>query len=232
LADAAREVLRMVDIVESMLRMFLEALQNDDRKLLAKLASMDDTLDRLHNAVKLHLTAVSREDGLSETDAKRCSDILAFTINLEHVGDILDKSLREIAAKKIKQRLSFSEEGLQEIAGMHQSLLDDLRLATSVFMLGDQQAARMLLAAKDRMRDLEQTATDNHLRRLREGRTQSIETSSLHIDIARDLKRIAAHIASVAYPILEQSGALRRTRLVGEGETASAPDDGAPGKPH
>jgi phosphate:Na+ symporter len=232
LADAAREVLRMVDIVESMLRMFLEALQNDDRKLLAKLATMDDTLDRLHNAVKLHLTAVSREDGLSETDAKRCSDILAFTINLEHVGDILDKSLREIAAKKIKQRLSFSEEGLQEIAGMHQSLLDDLRLATSVFMLGDQQAARMLLAAKDRMRDLEQAATDNHLRRLREGRTQSIETSSLHIDIARDLKRIAAHIASVAYPILEQSGALRRTRLVGEGETASAPDDGAPGKPH
>jgi phosphate:Na+ symporter len=232
LADAAREVLRMVDIVESMLRMFLEALQNDDRKLLAKLAAMDDTLDRLHNAVKLHLTAVSREDGLSETDAKRCSDILAFTINLEHVGDILDKSLREIAAKKIKQRLSFSQEGLQEIAGMHQSLLDDLRLATSVFMLGDQQAARMLLAAKDRMRDLEQTATDNHLRRLREGRTQSIETSSLHIDIARDLKRIAAHIASVAYPILEQSGSLRRSRLVGEGETASAPDDGAPGKPH
>jgi|EndMetStandDraft_3_1072993.scaffolds.fasta_scaffold01365_10 phosphate:Na+ symporter len=232
LADAAREVLRMVDIVESMLRMFLEALQNDDRKLLAKLAAMDDTLDRLHNAVKLHLTAVSREDGLTETDAKRCSDILAFTINLEHVGDILDKSLREIAAKKIRQRLSFSEEGLQEIAGMHQSLLDDLRLATSVFMLGDQNSARMLLAAKDRMRDLEQAATDNHLRRLREGRTQSIETSSLHIDIARDLKRIAAHIASVAYPILEQSGALRRTRLVGEGETASAPDDGAPGKPH
>ena len=232
LADAAREVLRMVDIVESMLRMFLEALQNDDRKLLAKLAAMDDTLDRLHNAVKLHLTAVSREDGLSEVDAKRCSDILAFTINLEHVGDILDKSLREIAAKKIKQRLSFSQEGLQEIAGMHQSLLDDLRLATSVFMLGDQNSARMLLAAKDRMRDLEQAATDNHLRRLREGRTQSIETSSLHIDIARDLKRIAAHIASVAYPILEQSGSLRRTRLVGEGETASAPDDGAPGKPH
>jgi len=229
LADAAREVLRMVDIVESMLRMFLEALQNDDRKLLAKLASMDDTLDRLHNAVKLHLTAVSREDGLSETDAKRCSDILAFTINLEHVGDILDKSLREIAAKKIKQRLSFSQEGLQEIAGMHQSLLDDLRLATSVFMLGDQNSARMLLAAKDRMRDLEQAATDNHLRRLREGRTQSIETSSLHIDIARDLKRIAAHIASVAYPILEQGGVLRRSRLLDANEAAGS---GSSGKPH
>jgi phosphate:Na+ symporter len=218
LADAAREVLRMVDVVESMLRMFLTALQNDDRKLLAQLAAMDDTLDQLHNAVKLHLTAISREDGLSDADAKRCSDILAFTINLEHIGDILDKSLREIAAKKIKQRLTFSSEGLQEIAEMHHRLLENLHLATSVFMLGDVQSARTLLAEKDRMRDLEQTATDNHLQRLREGRPQSIETSSLHIDIARDLKRIAAHIASVAYPILEQGGMLRRSRLLEEKE--------------
>jgi phosphate:Na+ symporter len=216
LADAAREVLRMVDLVEGMLRTFFEALKNDDRKLLSKLAAMDDAIDNLHNAVKLHLTAISREEALSEADAKRCSDILAFTINLEHVGDILDKSLRDIAARKIKNRLTFSPEGLQEIADMHRHLLGNLHLATSVFMLGDLQAARALLAEKDRMRDLEQTATANHFERLREGRTQSIETSSLHIDIARDLKRIAAHIASVAYPILEQSGALRPTRLLDE----------------
>jgi phosphate:Na+ symporter len=216
LADAAREVLRMVDLVENMLRTFFEALKNDDRKLLSRLAAMDDAIDTLHNAVKQHLTAISREDGLSEADARRCSDILAFTINLEHVGDILDKSLRDIAAKKIKNRLTFSPEGLQEIGDMHRHLLDNLHLATSVFMMGDLHAARTLLSEKDRMRDLEQAATANHFERLREGRTQSIETSSLHIDIARDLKRIAAHIASVAYPILEQSGALRRTRLLDE----------------
>jgi phosphate:Na+ symporter len=223
LADAAREVLRMIDIVESMLRTFLEALQNDDRKLLAKLPPMDDALDRLHSAVKLHLTAVSRRDGLDSTDSKRCSDILAFTINLEHIGDILDRSLRGMAAKKIKQGLSFSPEGLKEIADMHQHLLDNLHLATSVFMMGDMHAARTLLAEKDRMRDLEQAATANHLRRLREGLPQSIETSTLHLDIARDLKRIAAHIASVAYPILEQGGALRRSRLLDDGE--SVPGD-------
>jgi len=223
LAAAAREVLRIIDMVESMLRTFLLALQNDDRKLLRQLAEMDDTVDSLHNAVKLHLTAISRQGGLTDTDARRCSDMLAFTINLEHIGDILDKSLREIAAKKIKHRLRFSEEGLAEITHMHQRLLDNLHLATSVFMLGDVQAARQLLAEKDRMRDIEQAATDNHLRRLREGRPQSIETSALHIDIARDLKRIAAHITSVAYPILEQRGALRRTRLLDEPSLGQKP---------
>jgi phosphate:Na+ symporter len=232
LADAAREVLRMVDLVEDMLRTFFEALKNDDRKLLSRLAAIDDAIDALHNAVKLHLTAISREDGLTEADSKRCSDILAFTINLEHVGDILDKSLREIAAKKIKNRLTFSPEGLQEITDMHRHLLDNLHLATSVFMMGDLPAARALLAEKDRMRDLEQAATANHLQRLREGRTQSIETSSLHIDIARDLKRIAAHITSVAYPILEQSGSLRRTRLLDEAAGANVGSTGVVGKVH
>jgi phosphate:Na+ symporter len=213
LADAAREVLRIVDIVNAMLRKFLEALTSDDRKLLAEIADMDDTLDRLHSAVKLHLTAVSREEGLSEAEAKRCSDVLTFTINLEHIGDILDKSLREIAAKKIKRQLTFSSEGLHDIAAMHKRVVDNLHLATSVFMNRDERSARALLAEKDKMRDVERDATEKHLQRLREGRAESIETSALHIDIARDLKRIMAHVASVAYPILEQRGALRPSRL-------------------
>jgi phosphate:Na+ symporter len=217
LSDASREVLRIVDVVEAMLRAFLEALRSDDRKLLAQIARMDDTLDRLHNSVKLYLTAISREDGLDDADARRCSDILAFTINLEHSGDIIDKSLREIVAKKIKNRLSFSAEGFAEITRMHGLLLDDLHLAVSVFMTGNPREARTLLDAKVRMRDMEREATENHLRRLREGRPESVETSALHLDIVRDLKRIAAHVASVAYPILDQTGALARSRLLDDG---------------
>jgi Na+/phosphate symporter len=100
------------------------------------------------------------------------------------------------------------------VADMHQRVLDELHLASTVFMTSDERLARQLLGEKERKRDVEQTATENHWQRLREGRPQSIETSALHIDIVRDLKRIAAHIASVAYPILEQNGALRRSRLV------------------
>jgi phosphate:Na+ symporter len=220
LANAAREALRMVDVVEAMLRTFLDALRADDRKRLAEIGRMDDTLDRLHKAIKLYVTEVSREEALDESDARRCADILAFTINLEHVGDVLDKSLREIAAKKIKHRLSFSAEGFAEIEAMHQRVLDALQLAVSVFMTGSDRDARRLVAGKVEMRELEQAATENHLRRLREGRPESIETSALHLDIVRDLKGIAAHVAAVAYPILDESGALRRSRILDEDEAA------------
>jgi phosphate:Na+ symporter len=48
---------------------------------------------------------------------------------------------------------------------------------------------------------------------LRDGLLESLQTSSLHLDMLRDLKRINAHIASVAYPILEESGLLTESRL-------------------
>ena len=49
--------------------------------------------------------------------------------------------------------------------------------------------------------------------RLREGRPESIETSSIHMDVIRDLKRINGHLTTVAYPILEVAGELAETRL-------------------
>jgi hypothetical protein len=44
--------------------------------------------------------------------------------------------------------------------------------------------------------------------RLSENTVQSIETSSLHLDLISDLKRINSHICSIAYPILDSAGAL------------------------
>ena len=70
-----------------------------------------------------------------------------------------------------------------------------------------------MLARKDHIREIERNGTERHLARLRSGEVASIETSALHLDIVRDLKRINWHLASVAYPILDQAGVLRNTRL-------------------
>ena len=92
-------------------------------------------------------------------------------------------------------------------------MVEHMRLGFSVFLSGEVDVARRLIEEKTRFRDLERAAADNHMARLRSGRPESIETSSLHLDILRDLKRINSHITSVAYPILEQAGELRVRRL-------------------
>jgi phosphate:Na+ symporter len=212
IAAASRETLRMGDALESMLRDVLTVLKTDDRKLADDIGRRDNIVDGLHEAIKLYLSQVSRET-LAESDSRRCMEIIAYTTNLEHVGDIVDKNLLELAVKKINNRLRFSEEGLSEIGEIHASVLSTLKLSLAVFMQGDPAQARKLLEEKARMRDQERRAVELHLERLKSGRPESIETSSLHLDILRDLKRIHSHLTSVAYPILEQTGELKQSRL-------------------
>ncbi len=119
----------------------------------------------------------------------------------------------ELAGKKIKHRYQFSIEGVRELEAFHQRVLNNLKLAFSAFMSGDVRMARTLIEEKTGLRNAELAASESHLRRLRDGRAESIETSSLHLDVLRDLKRIHSHICSVAYPVLEPTGELHPNRL-------------------
>lgn len=205
LADAARETLRMGDLVETMLRKVMDALMSNNRALVSEISRMDDAVDRLDEAIKLYVTKLTR-GALDEREAKRAMEVVAFAINLEHIGDIIDKNLSELAAKKIKRDLKFSEEGAAELVAFHRRILDNLRIAFGVFMSGDVEGARRLIAEKAELRAAEFVAAERHLERLREGRPATLETTSLHLDVLRDLRRIHSHIASVAYAVLEAAG--------------------------
>jgi phosphate:Na+ symporter len=209
---AAREALHQADVVETMLRGMLPVIRDNDVELAKRLRELDDHVDRLYTDIKLYLTQVSR-DALSEHESRRWADILSFTINLEQIGDIIERVLQDIEDKKIRKNLSFSEAGLAEITHLHERLLANLRLGMSVFLDGHVRDARKLLEEKARFRDLERGYSASHIARLRDNTPQSIETSSLHLDLISDLRRINSHICSIAYPILEEAGALTPTRI-------------------
>ena len=211
LSNAAREVLRMADTVETMLRGSQDLFHQDDLSRVTEVSQTDDVVDRLYTAIRRYLSSINHE-ALSDEEAKRLSDILAFAINLEHIGDIIDKNLMELAAKRIKNHLRLPKESLADIDSMHAKLLEHLQLAASVLMFQDLGSARRLVAEKERFRDIERLATQRNLEQLRSGKATG-DTSGLQLDIVRDLKRIEAHIAATAHSLLEQSGELKPSRL-------------------
>jgi phosphate:Na+ symporter len=190
-----------------MLRKVMAAMMTNDRALVDQVSRMDNTVDSLDEAIKLYVTKLTR-GSLDEREGQRAMEIISFAINLEHMGDIIDKNLNELAMKKIKRRFQFSPEGAEELSTFHKRTMDSLRIAFGVFMSGDVNEARKLLAEKAHLRNTELAATERHLDRLREGRPETIETTSLHLDVLRDLRRIHAHICSVAYPVLDAAGEL------------------------
>lgn len=209
---AAREALHQADIVETMLRGLLEVIRTNDLELAERLRRLDDQVDALYAAIKFYLTQISRE-ALSEREGRRWTDIVSFTINMEQVGDIIERVLQDVEDKKIRKARSFSEAGMAEICHLHERLLSNLRLAMSVFLDGHVRDARRLLEEKARFRDLEHEYAANHIARLQDNTAQSIETSSLHLDLISELKRINSLLCGVAYPILESAGVLASTRL-------------------
>ena len=234
LACAMRETLSMGDIVLDMLKRAMTAMAGNDLKTVKDVEKADNDVDALHEAIKLYLIRASKSD-MGQAESRRYVEILTFTTNLEHIGDIIDKNLMELAAKKIKKRYAFSPEGLAELQLFHGMVVDHMRLALNVFATRDATLARRLLREKTTMRGAEVEAADRHFARLKEGRSQSIETSSIHLDIIRDFKRINSHLTSVAYPILETTGELTQSRLRDTAATvaaepavpASPVDDGA-----
>lgn len=202
LACATREALHMGDVVGDMLRRSLPALLSGDRRTVAEISRRDDAVDKLHEAITMYVTAITRE-GLEPADGLRAMALMHFVINLEHIGDIVDKNLMELAAKKIKGRLAFSPEGTAELRELHAQVLDSFQSAQAAMVSRCARTAEKILSDKAAVRELVRCGADNHLRRLREGRPQSILSSSLHLDVLRDLKRIQSHICATAYPILE-----------------------------
>jgi phosphate:Na+ symporter len=209
---AVREAMHQADVVEAMLMGSIKVMKESDVNLAQELRKMDDTVDELYSDIKYYLTKISRE-ALGENEAKRWTDIISFTINMEQIGDIIERVIQDIEDKKINKGRQFSEAGLAEICELHARLLDNLRLGMSVFLNGNVRDARRLLEEKTKFRDLERQYAATHIARLADNTLPSIETSSLHLDLISDLKRINSHICSIAYPILDSAGELAPNRL-------------------
>ena len=118
-----------------------------------------------------------------------------------------------LAKKKIRNRRSFSNEGFSEIEHMHNLVLDSVKLSMNVLVSGDLNLARKLIRDKEEIRQAEIKASSTHIDRLREGIPETIDTSSLHMDILRDYRRINSYVSTVAYPLLERKGEIRYSRL-------------------
>jgi phosphate:Na+ symporter len=215
LANAAREVLRISDQLEAMLRGSAAAFRGQDREAARAIIRMDDVVDRLHRAVHAYLARIPRET-LGDEESRRLGEIQAFAIALEHAADVVERDLVRHAAKRLRRGLALGPEPAQKIESLHTALMEQLRLAIAVFMMEDAEAARRLVRGKEGLRAAERDAA----RRMAEAgaltATEGGGAAGLLLDAVRDLRRVGGHLAAVAHPLLERRGELLPSRLAQE----------------
>ncbi|MFW0753611.1 Na/Pi cotransporter family protein [Pseudomonas sp. H11T01] len=209
LANAVRETLRIGDLIDNMLEAMLDVLRGKQTAVTQEMRRLSDDVEALYSAIKLYLAQMPRED-LSEQDSRRWAEIIELAINLKLAGDVIERMLRKVQQQKTSQRRSFSDVGLEELADLHSQLIANLRLGLSVFLSADPESARQLLREKRRFRAQERRLAHAHVSRLQRKIVQSIETSSLHLELIADMKRLNSLFCSSAYVVLEtaDTGAL------------------------
>ncbi|WP_293366783.1 Na/Pi cotransporter family protein [Phenylobacterium sp.] len=219
LGAATRESLRMADTLEAMLAGLRVAIATPSRGNIDDVRRLDDVLDSLNSAIKAYLISIAPST-LKPTDGERLAQILAFATNLEHAGDLIDRNLLSVAKRRLQRGVAFSPEGEADLVRLVDRVTANVRLAASVVVTGDEDAARRLVTEKEALRAIEADAVAAHYGRLQSGNVSTVETSSLHLDALRDLKQVNSHlIEGAAYPLLTSMGALLPTRLrsVGKG---------------
>ncbi|MCO8162456.1 Na/Pi cotransporter family protein [Pseudomonas sp. 21LCFQ010] len=209
LANAVRETLRMGDLLENMLGAMQAVLHGTQTAVTQQVRSLNEDVETLYSGIKLYLAQMPRED-LGEQDNRRWAEIIELTINLELASGVIERMLRKIQQQKTAQQRSFSDVGLEELTDLHTQLQANLRLGLSVFLSGDPHSARQLLKEKRQFRALERRLAHAHVNRLQRKVVQSIETSSLHLELMADMKRLNSLFCSSAYAVLEtaDTGAL------------------------
>jgi phosphate:Na+ symporter len=213
LASATRELLRMSELVEVMIRPVMEFFETGDREQIERIRRLDSQVNEAHTAIKLYIAQVNRGE-MTAADSERGMELTSFAINLERAGDIVAKNLLNLVLAKHKKGLRFSEDGWKELTNLHDRVMANMQLALNVLVSEDIDSARQLIVEKDRMRKLERESHERHLARLKGGSEISIESSDVHLEIVRSLREINSLFATIAVSILSRNGMLRETRLV------------------
>jgi len=201
LGQAKREILNMADIVIKMLDDSIGVFENKDNTLRKKIIETDDEVDKLEETITPYLTKISEEE-IDSSLSYYHGSLLGAVTELEHIGDVVSKNLMVYAKKQISQGLVFSEEGFNEIKEMHKFVLRTLRISVDALTTDNKVLAREAVERKELGYNKSKDFNARHLNRLRRGLKESLDTSTIHLDLISDLERINFHASVIAEGML------------------------------
>ncbi|MGR3290388.1 MAG: Na/Pi cotransporter family protein [Paracoccaceae bacterium] len=213
LASLKREVLRMSAIVERMAIPVMAVYESGDIARIDGLRNLESQLNSALAGIKSYMTLLPTSD-MKKPDRRSARELVEYAISLECAGDVIARRLLPLAREMAKKGLKFSAKGWSELRGMHETVLANMRLATNVLLSDDLESARLLVAERTEINRAERQSRKQHLKRLSEGGSVSVETSDIHLETLRGLKDLNNLCANVAYPLLYRNGQLLETRLI------------------
>ena len=206
LQQAQKATQRMAAVVRSMLGDIMPAFTRNEAGIADEILRLDAEVDELQERITDYLVRISRRN-ISPAQAKQNLALLDLTGDLEHIGDLIEKSLIPLVRKKARTDARFSAAGWEELAGYHQRVLDSYDIAVEAVGEGSVLKAQSVLRAKAELAELARQYRTTHYRRLSDALPESMESSQIHLDLVDGLRRVESYIESIALAVLDSQTA-------------------------
>lgn len=205
-AQAKREVLRIANIAHELYR---NALQLFDKNLdflatVDLVDKLDDKIDILEKATRFYLAEIGQES-LTREQGRTELALIGIAADLEEIGDTISKEFVRLGRKRYETQRVFSDVGWQEICRFHQKVGEMFNLTIAYMTSAAPELATQIAAEKEAIYVMEMELRQAHLQRLHDGLKESVESSSLHLDIANNLRRIGSKLAHIAKLVAEEA---------------------------
>lgn len=199
-AQATREVQRMGDVVLAMFTQALPVFLNGDKEGRRAIIAADDQVDKMEEGITAFLVRVPQE-GIGPELSRRTVALFYVTDELEHIGDIVSKNLMNYARRKMNENLAFSDEGLADLSEFHQEVRKRLEMANAALATWDKELAERMMQERQWGVDRKRELHNRHLDRLAAGLKETLDTSTIHLDMIADLERINFHCSQIGEAI-------------------------------
>ncbi len=190
-----REIMRMADIVINMIRDSVLMFEQEDPGLVQSIKDRDNQVDFLYREIKMFL--LDHANKSTTVVHQNIMNMIMFVSDLERAADSIDINIRTLAIKKHALKLEFSAEGWEEIKSMHSQVVKVASMGINAY--DNAQMCELAIQLKRDLSKLEISFRENHISRLNRGLRESINTSSIHLDLLSEYRRIASLLCNHAY---------------------------------
>jgi phosphate:Na+ symporter len=166
-----------------------KAWQHRDRVALDAVLKMDDKVDILHEAILEYLGEIRRET-LTDHQSGEFQALMAATVNLEGLADVIETDLVGLGKRVIDQDLKPDETTRILFLELADKVTQAVKQVIKSIRDSDEQAAADVIAIKDEVRRLSDEALARQTETIGVAETRNIDLIRLEFEILDNLRRI------------------------------------------
>ena len=201
------EVLHMGEKVQDMLDSIMPAILTGNETMLLEVREKDEDVNLLYEQVIEYMGKISKKS-LSDNDMQKFLLLMSAVGDLENIGDIIKTNLVDLGFSRINAGISISEPTREMLTSFHQVVRRAFEVAVQSVSQSSLEAARTVLAMKQEIADLANSAASYHAARLVAEEPNRIPAYTIEMDITEKLKRVYYYAESMAETVADDAASL------------------------